>query len=106
MRDVFAAGEEPDEWPALLRAVITDGAMQHRISAFERVDDFSRGGHSIDIQLHFIADAGECAQMMWEYNADHGESKNPNNQNPSSKQIPNLKAGKFQTGAIAHDLGV
>jgi hypothetical protein len=89
MRDVFAAGEEPDEWPALLRAVITDGAMQHRISAFERVDDFSRGSHSIEIQLHFIADAGECAQMMWEYNADHGESKNPNNQNPSSKQIPN-----------------
>jgi hypothetical protein len=37
MRDVFAAGEEPDEWPALLRAVIADGAMQHRISAFERI---------------------------------------------------------------------
>src|SRR6478752_2299658 len=38
VRDVFAAGKESHEWPALLCFVIADGAAQHWIFFFNRVD--------------------------------------------------------------------
>lgn len=37
MGQIFFAGEEAEEGPALERAVLADGAAQHGIAGFERV---------------------------------------------------------------------
>src|SRR5437762_4595986 len=89
MRQILATGKKSHHWPPELGDVIAYCSAQHRISRLDRVENRALRDGSLDFEFHFAVNVGECAEMMWEYNADHGESKNPNNQNPSSKQIPN-----------------
>src|SRR5881394_1216942 len=89
MRQILATGKKSHHWPPEFGDVIAYCSAQHRISRLDRVENRALRDGSLDFEFHFAVNVGECAEMMWEYNADHGESKNPNNQNPSSKQIPN-----------------
>ena len=70
---VFAANKESHHWPALLCRVITDCPTQHRIFFFECVENCPLRDLAVEIDMYFIADACQRAQMMREYDADHGK---------------------------------
>src|SRR3990170_4529080 len=52
MGQILLAGEEPQEGPALLRAVVADRPAQHRIPGLERVEDRALCGVTPDVELH------------------------------------------------------
>ena len=54
--EVFFAGEEAQEWPALLRVVVADGAAQHGIAGFESVEHGTQRSRSLDFERHLAAD--------------------------------------------------
>src|SRR6266851_91153 len=53
MGQIFLAGEEPQERPALLRDLVADRPAQHRIVRFERVDNRTLRDRALDIDLDF-----------------------------------------------------
>src|SRR6267154_2607063 len=69
---ILFACEEAQEWAALLRDVIANGAMQHRILGLERIDHRAHRWLAGDFELHFTADASEPAQVRRQHDADHG----------------------------------
>ena len=72
MRQIFLAGKEPQERPALLGDVVADGAAQHWIAGFERVEDRALRDSTLDLKLHLAADVRQRPQMLRQYDADHG----------------------------------
>src|SRR6266403_3971146 len=99
MRQILATGKKSHHWPPELGDVIAYCSAQHRISRLDRVENRALRDGSLDFEFHFAVNVGECPQMRWEYNADHGESKNPitKTQAPNRFQIPMEKShcGKF-----------
>jgi len=71
MRHVFAADEESDQRPALLRVVIADRAAQHRIFCFQCVENRTLRDLTIKFEFHFAANVRQCAQMMRKNDANH-----------------------------------
>jgi hypothetical protein len=69
--------------------VIANRSAQHRIFRLERVENGLRGRATVEIELHFIANARKRAQMMRENHANHAE--NSKLQHPSSREAPNTK---------------
>jgi hypothetical protein len=69
---ILVAGEEPHERPALVRDVVADGAAQHRVPGFERVEHLPLGGLALDVEAHLALDAREHPEMGREHDSDHG----------------------------------
>src|SRR5262249_12785247 len=69
---ILFAGEEPDQGPALVRAVVADRAAQLWILRLDGVDDRSLGHDAGDIDSDLaLADAGERSKMLWQADDDH-----------------------------------
>src|SRR5262249_54652567 len=68
--EVFATSEKTKKGAALLRDVIANGAGEHRVGGFERVQHGALRGRRVHFQLQFAADAGERAQMRRQHDAD------------------------------------
>src|ERR1700680_3002224 len=71
MRQILLAGEEPQEWAALLRNVVADGPAQHRIGCLERVEDRALRNRTGDVQFHLAIDLRQFSQMSREPHSDH-----------------------------------
>ncbi len=69
---VFLAGEETQEWPALLSDMIADRSAQHGKTFLERVENGTLGDRPFNIELNLSGDMRQCAQMKWEHDTDHG----------------------------------
>src|SRR5690606_15171789 len=68
---VLAAGEEPDEGPALLGPVIADGAPQHRVLGLQRVEHRAEGGRALKLDFRLTAGVCKPLYMRGEHYADH-----------------------------------
>ncbi len=71
MRDVFVAGEESQEGPPLLRAVIADRAAEHGVAGFQGVENRSLRRFARDWEFNFAVDLGERSQMQRQDDANH-----------------------------------
>ncbi len=71
VRDVFPAGKESHQRPALFCFVIADGAAQHWIFFFNRVDYCAHRRRAVEIDVYFITNVRKRAQMMGEDDANH-----------------------------------
>src|SRR5207244_5624830 len=71
VRYVFTARKEPDERSPLLRIVVTNGSAQRRILGLECIENRSQRSGTVSLELHFVADARQRAQMMRKNNANH-----------------------------------
>ena len=69
---ILFAGEEAQEWTALQRAVIANGAAQHRVAGFEGVEDGALRNWGCDFELRIAGKMGQRSQVGREDNADHG----------------------------------
>src|SRR5262249_58424034 len=72
LRQVFLAGEESHECPALSRDLVADRPAQHRIARLERVEDRALRHRPLDLELQLALDARERAQMRGQHHPDHG----------------------------------
>src|SRR6202046_568825 len=72
MRKVLAAGKETQERPTRLGDVVADRTAQHRVPAFERVDNGALCDGRLKVEFHFAADARQPAQVWREKDANHG----------------------------------
>jgi len=72
VRDRGVAGEEPHEWPSLLRDVIADRSAQHRIGRFERIEDGPLGHLTGDLDADLAVDLRQLSQVSGEDDPDHG----------------------------------
>jgi hypothetical protein len=71
MRKIFLAGEEPQERPPLLRAVIADGAAQHGIAGLECVEDRTLRDRTLDFELDLTADVRQCTKVLRKFDSNH-----------------------------------
>src|SRR5438552_3111907 len=69
---IFLASEEPQERTTFLRDMIADRAAQHRILRLEGVEHRPLRDRTFHVDLHFGADARQCAQVSGKHDADHG----------------------------------
>src|ERR1700675_2025700 len=72
LRKVFRAGEEPQECPPLQRVVIADGAAEHGITGFERIEHGTLGGRNGEFERDLAVHMSQRAEMRGEYDANHG----------------------------------
>jgi hypothetical protein len=68
--DVFFAGEEAQEGTARVGVVFADGAGQHGIAGFERVENGGDGDGWWNGKGEFAVDACEGAQVVWDLDAN------------------------------------
>jgi len=66
MGQILLAGKEPQERSALLRDVLADRPAQHRIAGLECVENRALRGRTLDLDLHFAANARKRSQMRRE----------------------------------------
>lgn len=71
MRQIFLAGEETQERPALPGNLIANGPAQHRIASLERVQQRAQRGRTFDIERHFARGVRQCSQMLRQDHPDH-----------------------------------
>src|ERR1051326_6035788 len=71
VREILFAGEEADESAASASVMISDGAAQHRVTAFKCVQDGALCNGPVNFQGHFAINAGQIPQMNWQFNAYH-----------------------------------
>jgi len=69
--EVQLAGEEAQERAALLRDLIADGATQHGIAGFERVEHRALRDRTFDFERYLGAGVGQGSEVGWEDEADH-----------------------------------
>jgi hypothetical protein len=72
MGEILLASEEAQEWPALLRNMVPDGASEHGIASFERVKNRTLRNLTLDFELHLAVNARQRPQMCRQLDADHG----------------------------------
>src|SRR5579863_10057027 len=72
MRQILLAGEEPHEWPALLRDVIAHGPAQHRIVPLKSVENGALRSLTLDFKFQFALNRRQSPQMRREYDSNHG----------------------------------
>ena len=95
VRDVFPAGKESHQWPALFCFVIADGAAQHWICFFNRVDYRAHCRRAVEIDVYFLTHVRERAKMMGKNDANHEiETPITKTQVPNKFQITISKNGK------------
>src|SRR5271167_2967879 len=71
MGQILLAGEEAQEWPALLRDVVADRTTQHRVAGLDRVEDRALRNRSLDFELQLSTNVGQRSQVLREYDSDH-----------------------------------
>jgi hypothetical protein len=71
MREVLAAGEESYESAALCSDVVSNGATQHWIPRFERVENGSLRDLTRNLERDFAIDVRELAQVCGERDSNH-----------------------------------
>ena len=71
VRDILFAREEADKGAALLRVVLTDGSLQHRVARFERIDHGANGRMAGQLKNNFAVNARQIVQMRGENDANH-----------------------------------
>jgi len=64
MGQILLAGEEPQECPALPGDLVADGAAQHRIAGFERVEHRALRDRTLYLKLHVAANLRQRSQML------------------------------------------
>ncbi len=72
MRPVLLAGEEPQEWPALLRHMITNRAFEHRIAGLQRIEHRPHSNWIRNLKLQLAGDVRQGSQVLRDFDADHG----------------------------------
>ena len=72
MRQIFRAGEEAHERPALLGDVVADRPLQHRIGILKRVEDRALRDRTFDVEFHLAPNVRQRAQMCRKPDPDHG----------------------------------
>ena len=60
MREILFAGEEAQKGPPLLCDMVADGAPQHRIARFKRIEYRAYRQRTINVELHFAIDFCQC----------------------------------------------
>src|SRR5689334_14374936 len=71
MREVLLAGEEPDEGPALAGDLVADGALEHRVGRFQRVQHGAAGGRPVHRERDLAVQPRQGAQVGREHHPDH-----------------------------------
>src|SRR6516164_6756964 len=71
MRQILLAGEEPQEWPPLLRDLVANRPAKHRIVCFDRVEDRALSHRALDFELHLGTDMRQGPQMLRQDDPDH-----------------------------------
>ena len=69
---ILLAGEEAHERAALLCDLVADGAAQHRIAAFQGVENAVLRNRRRYVKRNLGTDSGQRAQMRRQMNANHG----------------------------------
>lgn len=64
MRQIFLAGEEAQERTTLLRRVIANCSLEHRVAFFERIQNRSLRDRTFDWNLNLVADVRQRAKML------------------------------------------
>src|SRR5205814_5887751 len=70
--EILLAGEKADKRPALQRHVIADRSAQHRIGRLERVEHRSLRRLPGQLDLHFVAHAGQRSQVRRKNDSNTG----------------------------------
>src|SRR5437588_5193952 len=78
--------------------MIANRSAEHWIFRLECVEDRLGRRATVEIQLHFIADPRERAEMMRKDDTNHRESSK--HQHPSSREAPNTKLQVLPTQAV------
>ena len=71
MGQILLAGKEAEEGAAFLGDVVADGAEEHGVARFERVEDGARGDRAFDFERDFAGDLSESAEMRGKDDLDH-----------------------------------
>jgi hypothetical protein len=71
MGQILLAGEESQEWTALLRDLIADRPAQHGIAGLKRVEDRPQRDRAVKLKSYFAADVRQRSQMLRDYDSDH-----------------------------------
>src|SRR5579884_431031 len=71
MREVFRAREEPQESAALLGCVIADGATQHRVARFKRIEYRALRYRSFNIERNLSINICQRTQVWGNLNSNH-----------------------------------
>ena len=71
---ILFAGEETQESPPLLRAVVADGAAQHRITGLKGIQDRALRYQTLDFKLDFTADVRQSPEMLRKFDSNHVSS--------------------------------
>jgi hypothetical protein len=68
--EIFLAGEETQERSALLCAVVANGAAQHGIAGFERIEDGALRDRTLDFEFDLTADVRQGAKVLRKFDSD------------------------------------
>jgi hypothetical protein len=71
MREVFFTREEAQEGAALERAVIANGALQHRVPGLERIEHGFLRDRRRNLKFNLAADVRQRSEMVGKNYADH-----------------------------------
>jgi len=72
MRKVLRASEKSQERAPLLRDVIANRSLQHRIAGFERIEHCALRHGPLDFQLHVAPNMSQRSQVRGKYDSNHG----------------------------------
>ncbi len=72
--EIFFAGKESDEGPALLGRVIADCPAQHWVLGFEGVQHRALRHGACHFEFHFSVNFGQGPQMLRKHDTDHKRS--------------------------------
>jgi hypothetical protein len=71
VRQILPAGEEPQEWPPLLRDVVADRPTQYWMLGLQCVQNRPQRGWPFNLQFNFSTDVRQGPQMIRKYDPDH-----------------------------------
>ena len=71
MGQIFLAGEEAQERPALLGDVIADGTAQHGIAGFECIEDRALRDRTYDFEFDLAADVSQRSKVLRKFYSNH-----------------------------------
>ena len=69
---IFLAGEEAHERPALLGRMVADRSAQHWVASLKRVDHRALRDRAFNLELGLALELGQHPQMGWKIDSDHG----------------------------------
>jgi hypothetical protein len=71
VRKILRTGEETQEWPALLRDMVADGAAKHGIRRLEGIQHGTDRDRPIHVEDDFVIDSSKSAKMRRKDDSDH-----------------------------------